>query len=96
MRVYLIIDIEIRDGEKYREYIEQAKPIIESFGGHYIVREGKITPLSDEWKPERIVIIEFKDKESLRECFSSEKYLSIKHLREESIDFSSIMIEENG
>ena len=94
MRVYLIIDIKIRDKEKFNEYLEKAKPIVESFGGHYLVREGKITPLSDAWKPERIVIIEFKNKQLLRECFASERYLKIKHLREESIDFNSIMVEE--
>ena len=95
MRVYLIIDIKIRDKEKFNEYLGKAKPIVESFGGHYLVREGKITPLSDIWEPERIVIIEFKNKQSLKECFASERYLKIKHLREESIDFNSVMVEEN-
>jgi len=95
MRVYLIIDIKIRDKEKFNKYLEKAKPIVESFGGHYLVREGKVTPLSDVWEPERIVIIKYKNKQSLRECFASERYLNIKHLREESIDFNSIMVEEN-
>ncbi|MEE8382886.1 MAG: DUF1330 domain-containing protein [Thermodesulfobacteriota bacterium] len=95
MKVYLIIDIKIRDNEKFSEYLEKAKPIVESFGGHYLVRKGKITPMSEAWEPERIVIIAFKDKKSLRECFASERYLNIKHLREKSIDFNSIMIEEN-
>lgn len=95
MKVYLIINIKIRDSGKFNDYLEKATPIVESFGGHYLVRGGKITSLSEAWRPEKIIIIEFKNKQSLKECFASERYIHIKHLREESIDFNSIIIEEN-
>ena len=95
MKTYLIIDVKIRNKDKYYEYIKKARPIVESFGGQHLIISEKISSLSETWKPERIVIIEFKDKKSLEKCFSSENYLKIKNLREESADSKAIVVEGN-
>jgi len=95
MKAYLIIDVIIKDQGKYFEYITKAQSIVESFGGRYLVRGGEITPLSDIWKPERIVMIEFGDKESVKKCFASERYQRIRYLREESTESKAVIVEGN-
>jgi uncharacterized protein (DUF1330 family) len=37
---YLIGHITVRDPEAYRAYIERDTPILESFGGRFIIRGG--------------------------------------------------------
>ena len=38
MSAYFIIQINITNPEKYKDYITQVTPIVKKFGGEYIVR----------------------------------------------------------
>ena len=57
MSIYVILDIDVYDEEKYLEYQKQVPAIIKTYGGRYLVRGGNIIALG-EWEPERIVVIE--------------------------------------
>jgi uncharacterized protein (DUF1330 family) len=94
MTVYLIIDIQVHNPEMYKQYTECASSIVASYGGQYLARGGAITPLSGTWHPERIVLIAFESMERLRECFGSAEYQEIAHLRENSTQSRSIIVEE--
>jgi len=66
MTAYFIVDVRIpnaNDRQKYDEYIEKVKPIVEKFGGKYVARSEQITTLSDLWSPDRFIIIEFRSKD---------------------------------
>ncbi|MDO5147710.1 MAG: DUF1330 domain-containing protein, partial [Eubacteriales bacterium] len=78
----------------YDNYIEQVKPIVESFGGEYLVRSEKIVSLSPLRNPNRVIIIRFPSREDLDKCFASEKYRSIMGKRTESVDARALIIEE--
>lgn len=78
---------------EYLEYIEKVVPIVEKYNGRYIIRSEKITPLGIDWKPNRIIIIEFDTKEHLEECFASEEYKKIAPLRESSVNSNAIIVE---
>lgn len=93
---YFIVDTYI-DGEKdrgmYDEYIQQVKPIVESFGGEYLVRSENITYIHPERKPQRVIIIRFPSRQELDNCFSSEEYKIIMHKRINSVDARAIIAE---
>ena len=59
----------------------------------YLVRRGQITAITNNWEPEKIVIIEFRNKEQVQQCFQSPEYLEIAPLREKSTVSKAIMIE---
>ncbi|MGN0436382.1 MAG: DUF1330 domain-containing protein [Wujia sp.] len=82
-----------RDNKDYLEYIEAVKPIVNKYHGRYIVRSEKITTLSTDWKPNRIIIIEFDTREQLEMCFSSEEYKRIAALRENTVDSRALIVE---
>ena len=45
MSYYFIVDVYIDENKgrgSYEDYIEKVKPIVESFGGEYLVRTGHI------------------------------------------------------
>lgn len=93
MSVYMVIEIEVLNEGLYSEYVQMVPEVIEKHGGKYLARGGRITSLSRDWNPERIVIIEFEDTESCRACFRSEEYSEIAHLRERSTRGRSIIVE---
>ena len=59
MSGYLIFNINVKDPEGYKEYLNKVTPIAESFGGKYIVRAGEYQVLEGEWKFPRTVVIKF-------------------------------------
>jgi len=93
MAVYLITDITIQNNDLYAQYVENVKTIVEHYGGRYLARGGTVTPLTDNWNPERIAIVAFDSMERLQECFSSEEYKAIAPLRERSTVSRAVVVE---
>lgn len=59
MTVYVIVDNVVHNHEEYKKYLALVTPTVEQFGGHYVVRAGKIHMVDSEWKPDRLVIMAF-------------------------------------
>ena len=89
----MIIETKIKNSDLYLEYIQKVQDIVTTYGGKYLVRGGRITPITNNWNPERIVIVEFKNKGQMQKCFQSPEYLEIAPLREKSTISKAIMIE---
>jgi uncharacterized protein (DUF1330 family) len=56
---YVIADVEVQDPEAYREYQRQASDTAARYGGRVLVRGGKTETLEGNWRPQRVVVIEF-------------------------------------
>jgi uncharacterized protein (DUF1330 family) len=92
MSVYVIIDSKIKDGEKYRQYIEQVFPIVTKYGGRYHVRGEKIRSFGT-WKPERIIVIEFPTEDHVQRWLASAEYSAIAPLREAGAETQAILVD---
>ncbi|THB74593.1 MAG: DUF1330 domain-containing protein [Desulfobulbaceae bacterium] len=91
--VFLLIEVkEILDPEMYEVYTRQAKPIIISHGGKYVMKSDNLIPLSGEWDTKRMVLLRFQSLGDLRGCFDSAQYRKIAHLRENSVVGKAIII----
>lgn len=96
MECYFIVDTYIdenKDRGLYDEYIKKVKPIVESFGGEYLVRTEQITSLHSQRNPQRVIIIRFPSRQILEECFNSEAYRMIMKNRTESVDARALIVE---
>jgi uncharacterized protein (DUF1330 family) len=94
MPVFFLAEIEkITDDNLYRRYIEKAAPIIKQYGGEYIFRSEQLKPISGDWDLKRIVLIRFESIEKLQECFQSNEYKKIAHLREDATVSKAIVIK---
>ena len=81
-QAYLIADTKIHDPEKYVSYKRLAKPIVEEFGGGYIVRGGRLDVAQvDLWSPSRLVVIRFPNRDAALAFLSSEAYQPVKAIR---------------
>lgn len=83
MSAYAIFDVEIRDMERYREYMRQVKPVIEAAGGRYLVRGGVHKVVEGSWFPRRLVLLEFPSMEALQDFYLSPTYESLRALRQQ-------------
>ena len=82
MAAYLIVDTKITDEEAYEEYKILAKPIVESYGGKYLVRGGSTTVAENElWTPTRLVVVRFPSREAANNFLSSDEYAPVKAIR---------------
>ncbi len=93
MPIYLIIDVQISNKDSYSQYVQKAQVIVKKYGGKYLSRGAKITPLSGGWNPERIMVIAFDSKEQMDNCFGSMEYFDIVNLRKDCTSSRSIIVE---
>ena len=82
MASYLIVDTKINDEMAYEEYKIRAKPIVESYGGEYLVRGGNTTVTENElWTPTRLVIVRFPSREAAENFVRCEEYAPVRAIR---------------
>jgi uncharacterized protein (DUF1330 family) len=62
MKAYLVLDLQVDDLEGFRPYVAQIPAHIERHGGRYIVRGVEPTCVEGDWKPQRLVVIEFPER----------------------------------
>lgn len=99
MECYFIITTYIhenKDTSSYAEYIKLVKPIVESYGGKYIVRSNDIESINEKWNPDRLIIIKFPSRDALDNCFGSDEYKKIISKRESSVDARAIIVRGCG
>ena len=81
MPAYAFAHIRVHDPVRYEDYKRQAQASIIAHGGKYIARGGAVETLEGEWKPERLVLLEFPSMEVARRWWTSESYQQAAALR---------------
>src|SRR5260370_1590607 len=71
MKAYLVLDLSVNDLGCFRKYIAEIPAFIAKHSGKYIVQGVQPTTIEGDWKPERMVIIEFPQREKA-EAFLSD------------------------
>jgi uncharacterized protein (DUF1330 family) len=64
MKAYLVLDLSVKDFSGFRKYIAEIPAFIARHSGKYIVQGVVPTTIEGDWKPERMVIIEFPEREN--------------------------------
>jgi uncharacterized protein (DUF1330 family) len=93
MTAYLIADVEVHDQNVYAEYRRQVLPLIQKHGGRFIVRGGAFEILEGDWRPRRLVIIEFPDMAALKLWYRSPEYAKLIELRQGASRGSIVAVE---
>jgi uncharacterized protein (DUF1330 family) len=82
MPAYVIVETDIIDPEQYERYKAASPGAVEAGGGRFVVRGGELAVLEGEWRPSRLVVLEFPDLETAKAFYDSELYREAKALRE--------------
>lgn len=78
MSAYLVVDTKLTDPDLYEQYKREAKPIVESFGGEYLARGGRVSLKESQlWSPTRMVLIRFPSAEQAEAFYQSAQYQQV-------------------
>lgn len=81
MKAYLVLDLSVNDFGGFGEYIAEIPAFIAKHSGRYIVQGVVPTPIEGDWKPERMVIIEFPAREKVEAFLSDPEIQDLFKLR---------------
>ena len=94
MSAYVIGDINVTNPETYAEYAAAVPSSSEAFGGKYLVRgPDKCQPAEGEWYPQRFVLAEYKDVETIKSWYYSDEYKELTKLRQ-SASAGSLLVAQ--
>ena len=94
MAPYVIGDIKVTNPETYAEYAAGVPATSEAYGGRYLVRgPGKCEIAEGDWLPERFVLAEYKEMETLRAWYNSPEYSKLIKLRQSASTGNLVFVE---
>lgn len=93
MAAYVIVEIDVTDPVGYEEYKNLAGASLEKYGGKYIVRGGATEVLEGDWKPKRIVVLEFESMQRAKEWLNSEEYREPRKIRHRTAKTTMILVD---
>ena len=93
MAAYIVVQIEVYDGETYERYRALAPASIAKYEGRSVVRGGETDVLEGTWKPRRLVVLEFPTVERARAWWSSPEYAEAKALRQNSAKTEMLVVD---
>ncbi|MDY8108430.1 DUF1330 domain-containing protein [Fulvimarina sp. 2208YS6-2-32] len=89
---YWIARVDVRDPDRYKDYVETAKPAFSEFGGRFLVRGGAVTELEGSARP-RNVVIEFDSVEKAQACYDSPAYRKAAAIRQAIAEADVFIVE---
>jgi uncharacterized protein (DUF1330 family) len=93
MAAYLIVDLEIVDPSGFEEYKKRVVPIVEKYGGKYIVVCDEVKTVEGDWNPKRIVILEFASMQRAKEWLNCKEYREPCRIRRRTARTNMILVE---
>jgi uncharacterized protein (DUF1330 family) len=82
MPAYIVSRVRILNAEAMQRYMREAPATVAAFGGRYLVRGGDVQALEGAWEHERMVVVEFPDKDAALAWYQSDVYRPLRELRQ--------------
>ena len=89
---YWIARVDVRDPERYKDYVSTAKPAFERFGANFLARGGSFVELEGKARG-RNVVIEFPSVQAAVDCYNSPEYQAAARIRQECADAEMVVVE---
>ena len=89
---YWIARVDVRDTERYKDYVSTAKPAFEKYGAHFLARGGAYEKLEGPVRA-RNVVIEFPSLQAAHDCYHSPEYQIAAAIRQEAADAEMVIVE---
>lgn len=90
---YVIAQITVTDPAAYRDYVAAVTPVIEKFGGEYLVRGGPAEYFEGESVGERTVVIRFETLQAARDWYHSDEYAPVRAMRQRASTSLQTIVE---
>jgi uncharacterized protein (DUF1330 family) len=96
MAAYLIVDINVADRSKFKEYATAVQSTVEAYGGSYPCKWGIAETMEGEWDVNKIVLIKFETTEQAKAWWNSEEYRPLKALRREASTTRVLLVDDQA
>ncbi|WP_075351318.1 DUF1330 domain-containing protein [Algoriphagus marinus] len=93
MGAIVLVQVDIHDRDLYEEYKKLTPATVESFGGKFLVRGTEVLVLEGEWNHDRLVMLEFPDKDSAMNWYYSKEYEKARMIREKAAKAKFFILE---
>ncbi|HST64798.1 MAG TPA: DUF1330 domain-containing protein [Mycobacteriales bacterium] len=93
MSAYVIVETDVTDPEQYERYKAASPGAIAAGGGRFLARGGELDVLEGDWRPSRLVVLEFADLAAARDWYESEVYQQAKSLRDGAARLRMVAVE---
>ena len=91
---YLIVEMNVSDPERYKDYMASAPAAVKAAGGEYLVRGGRHESLEGDWQPHRVAVLRFPSYEQAKAFYDGEPYRSIRTKRAGATDYFNMVLVE--
>ncbi len=91
---YWIAHVDVREPERYKDYVSTAKPAFERFGARFLARGGVSQAMEGAGRA-RNVVIEFPSMQAALDCYNSPEYQAAKAIRVTVADGEITIVEGN-
>lgn len=78
---FLIGDITVKDAAAYEQYRSEVGDVIARHHGEYVVRGWELEVIAGDWRPNRLIILRFPDKASVRAYLNDPLFHKLDELR---------------
>jgi uncharacterized protein (DUF1330 family) len=89
---YWIARMDVKDPERYKDYVATAKPAFEKYGANFLARGGSYHVLEGPGRG-RNVVIEFPSLQAALDCYNSPEYQAAKAIRVTVADGEMLLVE---
>jgi uncharacterized protein (DUF1330 family) len=93
MPAYVIVETDVHDPEQYERYKAASPGAIAASGGRFLARGGELAVLEGDWRPRRLVLLEFADLEAAKRWYDSPDYRAARRLREGAAMLQMVAVE---
>ena len=93
MSGYIIVQINVKNNENYKEYLKHVTSIASKYEGEYLVRAGNFDIMEGQWPYKRNVVIKFPSYEVAMDWYHSEEYAPVKRIREDNAEGNCLIIK---
>jgi uncharacterized protein (DUF1330 family) len=93
MPAYVIVETDIHDPKQYELYKAASPAAVAGGGGRFLVRGGELAVLEGDWKPTRLVVLEFEDLDAVKRWYDSPEYQGAKKLREGAANLRMVAVQ---
>jgi uncharacterized protein (DUF1330 family) len=92
MPAYLVVEHTITDPAKFKEYGDKVRPLVAKYRGRSLARCSHRVLETKHWNPDRVIIFEFPDMETLNTWYNAPEYQPLIALRQSATDMSKDMM----
>ena len=93
MTAYVINDMEVKDPVLLERYKTLSPATVRQYGGRFLARGGASEVMEGDWKPRRLVILEFPSVEKAKAWAGSAEYSPARKVRQQASQSNIVVVE---